>query len=50
MNDWLAANGENYRFKLKSDNLAEIYHDYALSVEKAIENKNLIDNIKRSPA
>ena len=47
MNDWLAANGENYRFKLKSDNLAEIYHDYALSVEKAIENKNLIDNIKQ---
>ena len=47
INKWLADNGENYRFKLKTDNLADIYKDYALSVEKAIENKNLIENIKQ---
>ena len=47
INEWLAANGEDYRFKLKTDNLADIYHDYALSVEKAIENKNLVNNLKR---
>ena len=47
INKWLADNGKDYRFKLKSNNLAEIYKDYALSVEKAIENKNLIENIKQ---
>jgi len=47
INEWLAENGKDYRFKLKTNNLAEIYKDYALSVEKAIENKNLIDNIKQ---
>ena len=47
INEWLASNGEDYRFKLKTDNLADIYHDYALSVEKAIENKNLVNNLKR---
>jgi hypothetical protein len=47
INEWLAENGKNYRFKLKTNNLAEIYKDYALSVEKAIENKNLIENIKQ---
>jgi hypothetical protein len=47
INEWLAENGKDYRFKLKTNNLAEIYKDYALSVEKAIENKNLIENIKQ---
>ena len=47
INEWLVENGKDYRFKLKTNNLAEIYKDYALSVEKAIENKNLIDNIKQ---
>jgi len=47
INEWLAENGKDYRFKLKTNDLAEIYKDYALSVEKAIENKNLIDNIKQ---
>ena len=47
INKWLADNGKDYRFKLKTDNLADIYKDYALSVEKAIENKNLIENIKQ---
>ena len=47
INAWLADNGENYRFKLKTDNLAEIYHDYAMSVEKAIENKNLVASLKQ---
>ena len=47
INAWLADKGENYRFKLKTDNLAEIYHDYAMSVEKAIENKNLINSLKQ---
>jgi hypothetical protein len=47
INSWLTAKGLDYRFKLKSDNLADIYHDYALSVEKAIENKNLINNLKQ---
>jgi hypothetical protein len=47
INSWLASKGYDYRFKLKSDNLADIYHDYASSVEKAIENKNLITNLKQ---
>ena len=47
INSWLASKGYDYRFKLKSNNLADIYHDYALSVEKAIENKNLINNLKQ---
>jgi len=47
INTWLEQNGRDYRFKLKTDNLADIYKDYALSVEKAIENKSLIDNIKQ---
>jgi hypothetical protein len=47
INSWLESRGLDYRFKLKTDNLAEIYKDYALSVEKAIENKKLIDNIKQ---
>jgi hypothetical protein len=47
INGWLAENGKDYRFKLKSDNLADIYADYAHSVEKAVENKNLITNLKQ---
>lgn len=47
INSWLESRGLDYRFKLKTDNLADIYKDYALSVEKAIENKKLIDNIKQ---
>jgi hypothetical protein len=45
INSWLEKNGTDYRFKLKTDNLAEIYKDYALAVEKTIENKKLIDNL-----
>jgi hypothetical protein len=45
INSWLEKNGADYRFKLKTDNLAEIYKDYALAVEKTIENKKLIDNL-----
>ena len=45
MNSWLERNGAEYRFKLKTDNLADIYKDYALAVERTIENKNLIDNL-----
>jgi hypothetical protein len=47
INSWLAEKGLDYRFKLKTDNLADIYRDYALSVEKAIENKNLVNNLKQ---
>ena len=47
INRWLAENGKDYRFKLKTDNLAEIYADYAHSVEKAIENKNLVTKLKQ---
>ena len=47
INGWLADKGLDYRFKLKTDNLAEIYKDYALSVEKAIENKNLVEALKQ---
>ena len=47
INGWLAEKGLDYRFKLKTDNLADIYKDYALSVEKAIENKNLVTSIKQ---
>ena len=46
LNKWLADNGKDYRFKLKTDNLAEIYKDYAHAVQKAIENKKLIENIQ----
>jgi hypothetical protein len=45
INAWLAKEGKDYRFKLKTDNLAEIYKDYALAIEKTIENKKLIDNL-----
>jgi hypothetical protein len=47
VNEHLAKAGQDYRFKLKTDNLAEIYKDYALSVEKAIENKKLVENIQQ---
>ena len=47
INGWLAEKGLDYRFKLKTDNLADIYHDYATSVQSAIENKNLVTNIKQ---
>jgi hypothetical protein len=45
INSWLDSKGADYRFKIKTDNLAEIYKDYALAVEKTIENKKLIDNL-----
>ena len=42
-----AAGKSDFRMKLKTKDLAEIYKGYALSMEKAIENKALIDNIKQ---
>ena len=42
-----AAGKSDFRMKLKTKDLAEIYKEYALSMEKAIENKALIDSIKQ---
>jgi len=42
-----AAGKSDYRLKIKTKDIAEIYKEYALSMEKAIENKSLIDNLKQ---
>jgi hypothetical protein len=42
-----AAGKSNFRLQIKTKDIAEIYKEYALSMEKAIENKNLVDNLKQ---
>ena len=42
-----AAGKSDFRLKIKTKDIAEIYKEYALSMEKAIENKKLIDNLKQ---
>lgn len=52
-NSRIEASGKtDFRLKLKTKDIAEIYKEYALSMEKAIENKKLIDSLKqvRNPA
>ena len=47
-NDRIAAAGKSdFRLQIKTKDIAEIYKEYATSMEKAIENKNLVDNLKQ---
>ena len=44
----IAASGKSeWRLNIKTKDIAEIYKEYALSMEKAIENKTLVDNLKQ---
>ena len=44
----IAASGKSdFRLKIKTKDIAEIYKEYALSMEKAIENKKLVDSLKQ---
>jgi hypothetical protein len=44
----IAASGKSeWRLNIKTKDIAEIYKEYALSMEKAIENKALVDNLKQ---
>ena len=44
----IAASGKSdFRLKIKTKDIAEIYKEYALSMEKAIENKKLVDTLKQ---
>ena len=44
----IAASGKSeWRLNIKTKDIAEIYKEYALSMEKAIENKNLVENLKQ---
>jgi hypothetical protein len=42
-----AAGKSDFRLQIKTKDIAEIYKEYALSMEKAIENKKLVDNLKQ---
>ena len=42
-----AAGKSDFRLKIKTKDIAEIYKEYATSMEKAIENKKLVDNLKQ---
>ena len=46
-NQRLEASGSTFRLQLKTKDIAEIYKEYALSMQKAIENKSLVDNLKQ---
>jgi hypothetical protein len=47
-NTRIAASGKSeWRLNIKTKDIAEIYKEYALSMEKAIENKTLVDNLKQ---
>lgn len=47
-NERIAASGKSeFRLKLKTKDIAEIYKEYATSMEKATENKALIDGLKQ---
>ena len=41
------AGKSKWRLELKTKDIAEIYKEYALSMEKAVENKKLVDNLKQ---
>lgn len=48
VNERIAASGKtDWRLNLKTKDIAEIYKEYALSMEKAIENKKLVDSLKQ---
>ena len=42
-----AAGKSDWRLAIKTKDIAEIYKEYATSMEKAIENKNLVDSLKQ---
>ena len=47
-NERIAASGKtDFRLQLKTKDIAEIYREYATSMQNAIENKKLIDNLKQ---
>jgi len=46
INDKISAAGKDFKLEIKTTDVAEIYKEYALSMEKAIENKKLIDSVK----
>ena len=46
INDKISAAGKDFKLEIKTTDVAEIYKEYALSMEKAIENKKLVDSVK----
>lgn len=42
-----ASGKSDWRLRIKTKDLAEVYKEYALSMEKAIENKKLVDSLKQ---
>jgi hypothetical protein len=48
MNERIAAAGKSeFRLQIKTKDIAELYKDYALSMEKAMENKAMIEKLKQ---
>ena len=45
INDRIALAGKDFKLEVKTKDIAEIYKEYALSMEKAIENKKLVDSV-----
>ena len=52
INDRIALAGKDFRLEIKTKDIAEIYKQYGLSMEKAIENKKLVESVlsARNPA
>lgn len=45
INRRIALAGKDFKLEVKTKDIAEIYKEYASSMEKAIENKKLVDNV-----
>ena len=52
INDRIALAGKDFKLEIKTKDIAEIYKQYGLSMEKAIENKKLVESVlsTRNPA
>lgn len=52
INDRIALAGKDFKLEIKTKDIAEIYKQYGLSMEKAIENKKLVESVltARNPA
>ena len=52
INDRIAMAGKDFKLEIKTKDIAEIYKQYGLSMEKAIENKKLVESVltARNPA
>lgn len=52
INKRIAQAGKDFRLEIKTKDIAEIYKQYGLSMEKAIENKKLVESVlsARNPA